>query len=129
MRQWLITLVMPPKKGASEDQLYMWRMTIGVVVLVLCFTMLAHMAWSAGISPFTEDDGFVQRHEMKELANDIKKSRLTALRSAILSTLRDACGADGGYKELLVDQLKAMEIEWRELHGSQFPTPTCVEIQ
>ena len=129
MRDWLVALIMPPKKGASEDQLYIWRVTIGIAIILLAAVSMSHMAWSVGWQPFDGTSGFVQKHEFQELASDVRKGRLNALRTAILSTLRESCAADGRYKLILQEQLADLQVEWNELQGSRFPTPSCAEVR
>lgn len=128
MRDWLIALVMPPKRGASEEQLYAWRLTVGIAIILLCASVFGHMAWSVGAYPF-EGEGFVQKSEFQQLAQDTRRARLNALRTAIMSTVRESCDASGPYKALLAEQLTDLLIEWEDLNGKRFPTPACNQVQ
>lgn len=124
---------MPPKAGASDEQQYLWRVTITSVVLLMVLAMGIHASWTSGRLPFFEGEGYVSQADFKQMKDDARLSRENTLRTLIQSTWKEHCRArPGEYKEMLQDQLTNAQIEWQKLNPGlpTFPLPSsCSGVQ
>ena len=123
---------MPPKTGASDEQLYWWRVTMALALVGTILILTAHMAWSVGMLPFFEGAGFVQKHEFQALAANTKQARVNTLMSRILDVQEKLCGATGDYRSTLSQERSRLLKEWADLHSDQrngeFPLPSCEDM-
>lgn len=125
----LIGILMPPKVGATDEQLHYWRLTMVAAVVILAATMNFHMLWSVGALPGFEGEGFVRQGEFKQLAADNRLARRNSLHTTIVETRREECRAEGKYHDMLLKQRTDLMVEWRQLTSTDFPLPTCEDVK
>lgn len=128
MPERILKILMPPKTGASDEQLYFWRVTMAVVLSLTILMTCAHMAWSVGALPFFAGQGFVRQTEFQKLADATTQARRNTLQVSITDTKRSQCKAKGEYRNNLLDQITKLLLEWKELTGDDFPVPRCEDM-
>lgn len=124
----LIRILMPPKNGASDEQLYWWRVTTSSALIATILLSLMHMAWMIGALPFFEGEGFVRQTEFKSLVEDTRKARENTVQVSILDAFGKSCKARGEYRAQLTKQVSALRVEWKKLTGDDFPLPRCEDM-
>lgn len=130
MLESLIRFLFPPKLGATDHELWAWRLAVMSFLVGGLLISAAHMAWTVGSLPWFEDEGFVDVKLFEQLAADTRAARQNTLQVSIMDTHRRACKAKGDYFINLIDQRTKLLIEWKKITDTSFPPlPDCDEME
>ena len=129
MLEALLRFLFPPKLGATDHELWQWRLSVMSLLVGGLLISGMHMAWTVGSLPWFEDEGFVKMELFEQLAADTRAARQNTLQFSILDTQRRTCIARGDYLVNLTDQLTDLLIEWEKITDTQFPLPNCREME
>lgn len=116
----------PPRIGATEDQLYLWRLWMVFMVGTIGLVLTIHIVWASGRLPWFEDGGFAMNDKFTELRDEIRANRKNTLVRDILDLRKNQCLAKGELKEIYTRELVELQEVYKKLNGGvSINIPSC----
>jgi len=117
----IVEALIPPRDG--EDRMYKWRVAVSLSIALLTITLAGHLLYAAGALPGYENEAFVARNDLNQLAD-------VTLTKAIYEAKKEQCSAPAGSKarstySQLVDRYVR---QYKELTGIVFDEPECDDL-
>jgi len=117
----------PPKIGATEEQLYYWRLLIVFLAGTNLSLLVLHFAWVSGSVPFFETEALAKRSEVIAIEARLLQEDREDVIADLNNTRREHCKAKGRAKDIYQQQLTNLQERYKDLYNSarEFDLPPC----
>lgn len=119
--------LIPPNVGDTDGQ-RRWQITMAACVVVLCGSMVLHIAMACGMIP-SVFDGFARSAEVQSLANDVNTIVVLQMGSELRQDQADRCHAsDDNTKLRLSAQIDKIEQYYVKRTKVAYILPLCSDL-
>jgi hypothetical protein len=130
--EWLKILLrsaIPPSRGASEDELYSWRVVVSTISVVTASVLGLHLVWGVGGIPIGQEYLPARQTEVSALVQEVRRYRSQDLITSLLEMRRAQCGSSGAAKILYTEKITELLEEYYQFHKRSFLLPACSDFE
>lgn len=117
----------PPKIGATDEQLYYWRLLIVFLTGSTATMLFMHLAWVAGAVPYFEGEALAKKSEVAAIQQRLLREDKEDIILELVNTRREHCKSTGRAKDIYLERLNRLQERYKDLHNSsrEFSLPSC----